>query len=49
VRAAGFGHLSEVSAVVLETEGSCSVVQRKTGADTRVLQGMDIALEKNQD
>lgn len=49
LRSAGFGQLSEVSAVVLETEGSCSVVQRKSCADMQVLQGMDVALKKHQD
>lgn len=34
VRAAGLGQLSEVGAVVLETEGSCSVIKRKDDALT---------------
>ena len=40
VRAAGFGQLSEVGAVVLETEGSCSVIKRKGNAQAPELQGM---------
>jgi len=40
VRAAGFGRLAEVGAVVLETDGSCSVVERDDRARARRLEGM---------
>ncbi len=40
VRAAGFGHLDEVSAVVLETDGSCNVVKRNHDGKSRSIQGI---------
>lgn len=40
LRASGHGHLSEVDAVVLETEGSCTVVSDRS-ARSSPLQGMN--------
>lgn len=49
VRAAGFSQLSEVGAVVLETEGSCSVINRKGNAQALELQGMGEASSQPRD
>ena len=43
MRAAGVGGISEVAAVVLETDGSLSVVRRGAGASESTLEGLDKA------